>query len=187
MNCRGGVRAQIRIGSATSEKIWANRTVSTFRTCPMTPSAAARSPAMRAADILLRLLLAGGLAVDAYVHANLAGDFDAVQGTISQGNLFRIEAAVASLVALLALLLPRRRLLYVIGAVVAGSALGAVLLYRYVNVGALGPIPNMYEPVWYYQKSLSAVAEAVALAAAASGVVIAQLMKRKRVSGGARA
>jgi len=28
---------------------------------------------------------------------------------------------------------------------VAASALGAVLLYRYVDVGSLSPLPNMYE------------------------------------------
>ena len=128
--------------------------------------------ALRPADWLFRLVIAGGLAVDAYVHTKLAGDFDAVRGTISQGGLFRIEAGVASLVALLALLLPRRRLLYLMAGTVAGSALGAVLLYRYVNVGALGPLPNMYEPVWYQDKTLSAFAEAVSFVAAAVGLVL---------------
>jgi hypothetical protein len=36
---------------------------------------------------------------------------------------------------------------------------GAVLLYRYVDVGAIGPVPNMYEPVWFTLKTRSAVAE----------------------------
>jgi hypothetical protein len=43
---------------------------------------------------------------------------------------------------------------------VALSAFGAVLLYRYVNVPAFGQFPAMYEPVWFFEKSLSAAAEA---------------------------
>jgi hypothetical protein len=34
-----------------------------------------------------------------------------------------------------------------------------VLLYRYVDVGAIGPVPNMYEPVWFGEKLHSAYAE----------------------------
>ena len=49
---------------------------------------------------------------------------------------------------------------------VAASALGAVLLYRYVDVGSLGPLPNMYEPTWYFRKTLSAYAEGAAVVAA---------------------
>jgi hypothetical protein len=133
-------------------------------------AASSTSVPVRLADAALRFAAAGGLAVDAYVHAHLASDFDVIGGTISQGVLFRIEAAVASLVALLLVLLPRRRWLYLLAAVVAASALGAVLLYRYVNVGALGPLPNMYEPVWYFQKTLSAYAEAAAAALAVAGL-----------------
>lgn len=149
----------------------------------MTASTRPPSLGLRLGDRLCRLLLAAGLAVDAYVHANLAGGFDAVHATVSQGNLFRVEAAVASLVALLVLVLPRRRLLYVLAAAVAASALGAVLLYRYVNVGPLGPLPNMYEPVWYFQKSLSAVAEAIALLAALTGAIVAHRANRTAGTG----
>jgi hypothetical protein len=35
-----------------------------------------------------------------------------------------------------------------------------VVLYRYVNIPAFGPFPAMYEPVWFPEKTLSAVAEA---------------------------
>ena len=52
----------------------------------------------------------------------------------------------------------------------------AVVLYRYVDVPALGPLPAMYEPVWFTEKSLSAVAEAVAAIAAALGIL--QLRRR---------
>ena len=53
---------------------------------------------------------------------------------------------------------------------VAVGALAAVLLYRYVDVPASGPIPSMYEPLWFPEKTLSTVAEAVATLAALTGL-----------------
>jgi hypothetical protein len=35
-------------------------------------------------------------------------------------------------------------------------------VYAWVNVGAFGPFPNMYDPVWYTEKTLSAWAEGIA-------------------------
>lgn len=119
------------------------------------------------------MLVAAGLAVDAYVHAVIAGAYDMVGEVITQGLLFRIEAAVAGLLALLVLVLPRRWV-YGLAFVVAASAFGAVVLYRYVNVGSLGPIPNMYEPVWTIDKLVSAVAEAIAAVCALVGVLLPQ-------------
>jgi len=49
--------------------------------------------------------------------------------------------------------------------------LGAVLLYRYVNVPMLGPFP-VYEPVWFPDKTLSAVAEAVAALVAGAAALL---------------
>ena len=54
---------------------------------------------------------------------------------------------MASLAALAVLLLPRRRV-WLVALGVAASALVAVSLYRYVNVGPIGPIPNLYDPTW---------------------------------------
>jgi hypothetical protein len=116
-----------------------------------------------------RLVTAGGLAADAFVHADLAGRYDPIRQSISQGNLFRVEAGVAALAALLIVVIARRET-YAFAFVVAASALGAILLYRYVNVGTLGPLPNMYEPVWFTEKVAAAVAEAAALVAALGGV-----------------
>jgi hypothetical protein len=118
--------------------------------------------------LLLRLAVFAGLGVDAFVHFHLAGDTGQT-GTISESTLFWIQGAVAAVVAILVLIRPRP-LPYVIAFLVAASALGAVLLYRYVDVGALGPLPDMYEPVWYTEKVVTTVAEAVAAVAAAIGV-----------------
>ena len=118
---------------------------------------------------LLILLAVAGMGVDAYVHWNLAPGFDTLTGTasphISQGQLFRLEAALA-LVAILLLLLTRRRFAVVVAFLIAAGGLGAVLLYAYIDVGGVGPLPDMYEPFWYPEKTISAVAEGVAAVAA---------------------
>src|SRR5690348_3679851 len=121
----------------------------------------------------LRLLTAAGLAVDAYVHADLASSYDYSGQGISQGQLFRIEAAAAALAALLLILFGTRQLVWAYALMVAAAGVGAVLLYRYVDVGTLGPLRNMYEPVWYPEKSLSAIAEAAAVLPAACGLLLA--------------
>jgi hypothetical protein len=118
----------------------------------------------------LRLLVAGALVVDAVVHLQLAPLYDqAAPGGIGQGNLFRLESGVAVLVAVLVLLVGNR-LAFGAALLVAASALGAVLLYRYVDVPALGPIPKMYEPLWFTKKVVATVAEAVGVLAAVLGL-----------------
>lgn len=118
-------------------------------------------------EIITRVVVAAGLAYDAYSHLDLASGFDANTAVISQAMLFRGEAVMAGLVALL-VLITHGRAVVLFAVLVAGSALGAVLLYRYVNLGAVGPLPNRYEPGWYPEKILSAMAEtAVTLAAGA--------------------
>ncbi|MEN8651675.1 hypothetical protein ABCR94_13865 [Streptomyces sp. 21So2-11] len=111
-----------------------------------------------------RILAAAGLVVDAYVHAHLADRYDAVAATLSQGTLFRIEAALAALAALLVLAW-RRVPADAFAWLVASGGLAALLVYRYANVGELGPLPNIYEPIWSNDKKLVAVAQAVTIAA----------------------
>jgi hypothetical protein len=118
--------------------------------------------ATTAIRVPLTLLTVLGLGVDAYVHFDLAVQFDVGGGGLTQGLLFRIEAVAAIVVALIALVFPGRRWAVVPAFLVAVSALGAILLYRYVDIGQLGPLPDMYDPAWYPEKALSAVAEAVA-------------------------
>ncbi|MBV9012323.1 MAG: hypothetical protein JO272_09785 [Pseudonocardiales bacterium] len=125
------------------------------------------SPRPSAGELLARVVAAAGLGYDAYAHLDLASRFDANTAVISQGMLFRAETVLAVLAAL-GVLLTRWRAAVIFALLVAGSALGAVLLYRYVDVGVLGPLPNMYEPAWYPEKTLSAVAEAAAVLALAA-------------------
>jgi hypothetical protein len=134
---------------------------------------------------VLKLLAAAGLGIDAYVHWHLAGLYDGNrQGGLSQGDLFRAEAVASAVLAVLVLFVAVRRA-SVIGMVIAGaafvvaaSALGAVLLSAYRDIGPIGPLPDMYEPFWFPQKTLTAVAEGVA--AAASGALLVMLWRRWR-------
>ena len=136
-------------------------------------TAAANPPAALRPGLVTRgigLVAAAGLIADAVVHLQLAPDYQlAAPAGIGQGNLFRMEAVAAVLVALWVLVRPGR-LSFAAAFLVAASALAAVLLYRYVDVPAFGPIPSMYEPVWFPEKTLSAVAEAVAAGAALLGL-----------------
>ena len=131
---------------------------------------AARPPSLLA-SWALRVGTAAALAIDAAVHLRNATGYDAVKATVSQGALFRVEAGVAIAAALLVLVWPRRTS-WILAVLVAASALGAVLLYRYVDVGQLGPLPDMYENTWQVPgKLLSAWAEAAALVLAALGLL----------------
>lgn len=118
---------------------------------------------------VLRLVTAAGLGMDAGIHAYLAPT-QPPGGHISQTELFYAETVISSVAALL-VLLTAARLAYAFAFLVAASALGAVLLYRYVDVGPLGPLPDMYEPFWYASKTATALAEAVGAVAAAVAMV----------------
>ena len=123
------------------------------------------------ARLLLRLLVAAGLAVDAYVHFDLASAYDTTSARISQGTLFQIEGAAAAVAAVLVIAI-RRWITDVLAFLVALAGFAAVVIYRYVDVGAFGPFADMYEPIWYTEKTVSAVAELVAALAALPLVVL---------------
>lgn len=129
---------------------------------------------------LLTLLTVAGLGVDGYVHWHLAPSFDTLTGTanphVSQGELFRLEAAL-SLIAMLLLLLTRQRFAALVAFLIAAGGLGAVLMYAYIDVGGFGPLPDMYDPTWYPEKTISAVAEA----AAALGALCLLLIPSRRL------
>ena len=115
----------------------------------------------------LTVIVVAGLAVDAFVHFDLASAFKNVKSsTLSQADLFRAEAT-AAVVAAVALLVRPRRYTAAFAFLVAAAGTVAVVLYRYVDVGAFGPVPDMYDPFWApAEKTLSAIAEAAAAIAA---------------------
>lgn len=118
-----------------------------------------------------------GLAVDAWTHLDLAHNYVYNRtATVSQGTLFRVEAVAAIVVAVL--LVVRQNVWTALAAVaVAGGGLALLVLYRYVDVGVIGPLPNMYEPIWYPEKNWSAAGEAVATAAGL-GLLALSLQRR---------
>ena len=134
------------------------------------PRGAAR-PRSLIASWVLRVATAAALAVDAVVHWQNAPAYDGIGTTLTQGALFRADAVVAVAAALLVLIRPRPSS-WLVALLVAASALGAVLLYRYVDVGQLGPLPDMYENTWQVPgKLLSAWAEAAAVVLAGLGLL----------------
>ncbi len=121
--------------------------------------------------IAFRTVVVGGLIVDAYVHAKLASDYDIVEAGVSEGNLFRLEAVVATVVALL--VLSGRRIWLGVAAVVAASAVAVLLANTYLHVGSVGPLPDMYEPTWFAEKRLALIGESVAALGALAGLASA--------------
>jgi len=132
-----------------------------------------------------RIAAAAGLAIDGYVHFDLASQYAEAGGTINEGVLFRAEAVVA-LLAAVAIIVIGRRACYLAGLVVAGSALAVMLVSRYVDLGQIGPFPDLYDPVWFPEKLLAAFAEGAACVAALAAAIIAILTARTRSRAGRR-
>jgi hypothetical protein len=117
-----------------------------------------------------RIVVAAGLAVDAYVHLNLASTYAEAGGLVNEGVLFRAEAAVA-LLAAVAVVVTGRRVCYLAGFAVAVSALAVMLGSRHPDLGAIGSFPDLYDRVWFPEKLLAAFAEGTAGLAALIAVV----------------
>jgi hypothetical protein len=115
----------------------------------------------KAAIVAAGLTTVAGLSIDAYVHLNLASTYAEAQAPINEGILFRSEAVLALLTAL-ALITPRRRLPFVLGFAVSASALALMLVSRCVDLGPIGPFPDLYDPVWFSEKLWAAGGEAAA-------------------------
>ena len=152
---------------------------------------ASRSPAVHATttararvtagERLLALITAALLGYDAYVHLHDAAKYDGFKSSVmTEGTLFRIQAVVAIVVGVLLLLWPRI-ITWLLSLLVAGSAAVAVTLYTYVNVGQLGPLPNLYENTWHQPGKLpSAIAEAAAALISLLGLMLAARTRRRR-------
>jgi hypothetical protein len=109
----------------------------------------------------LRVVAAAALGVSAYVHLHLAHLYP-YPGTITGTQLFRAQGVTAIVIAV-ALLVTGNRWVWWAAALLGLASFGAVMLYRYVDLGAIGPLPNMYDATWQPSpdKLLSAVAELV--------------------------
>jgi hypothetical protein len=146
------------------------------------PSAQTSRRSASAAAALLSVGVAACLAIDAYVHLKDASDYSAVRTSVlSQADLFRVQAGLAIAAALLLLVRPRLWTWAAAGVLAAGAAV-AVVLYTSVDVGRLGPVPDMYEPTWALPgKVASAWAEGVGAVLALVGFVLA-VRRRRRIT-----
>lgn len=118
--------------------------------------------------LIVRLLLAAALAVTGGVHLELAGSYDRVGEQVTVGTLFRVQGVLALLAAGWLLVRRRARLPLAVALWLAAASTAAVVLSVYVRVPALGPLPELYEPVWYTRKSASALASGLAVLLAAA-------------------
>src|SRR5436305_1498579 len=150
-----------------------DRTRRLDRPRPLSPRPRPAGPRIRDGLVgsAVRAATAAALVVDAVVHFRDAGFYDAVAtSVVSQGTLFRVEGAAAVVLAVLLLVRPTRWV-WAAALVVAGSAAAAVLLYTSVDPGALGPLPDMYEPTWALPgKPISAITEVAGALLAAIGL-----------------
>jgi hypothetical protein len=141
------------------------------------------------AGYVLRAATAAALIVDAVVHFQDAHFYDANTGSLlDQGQIFRIQAVAAIIVALAVLIWPRWPS-WLLAFLIAASACAAVVTYNYVDIGPIAGLPNMYEPSWGPPgKVLSAWAEGTGAVLALTGL-IRELARRRAASGqrGARA
>ncbi len=121
------------------------------------------------AGTAVRLLTAVALAVSAYVHLDLSSAPYGAGGQLTLAALFLAQAVVAALVALWVAVRPGR-VAYAVAAGVAAASFLALVLSTYVRLPSVGPFPVLYEPVWYADKALAAVAAGTALVAALAGL-----------------
>jgi hypothetical protein len=126
--------------------------------------------------------VASGLAVDAYVHANLAHIYAESSGGINEGTLFRSQAVIAAIVAALVALMATR-LVYLAALLIGSSAAILATVATYYQIGPFGPLPNLYDPIWYPEKVVSVVAELVAALGALGALAV---MWRTSTKAGAR-
>lgn len=131
--------------------------------------------------LFLRIVTAAGLAVSSYIHFALATAYDANVADISQGTLFRVQASVAALAAVL-VLVTAHRAVTALALVVSAASLGAVVASVYIDLGAIGPFPNMYEPAWYSDKTISAIAEGISTVTAAAALLLTSRRRTVRAA-----
>jgi len=143
---------------------------------------------MRALRFVSVIITAAALVVNAVVHLALAGVYDAIPGTLlGQGALFRIQAVIGIVIAVLLVLSLRvqRIALFVAlsAAVVAAGGLALVVITALVplDLTAIG-LPYLFEPIWYSDKITTVLAQAVALITAlmAAGIAASATLSRRR-------
>jgi hypothetical protein len=83
----------------------------------------------------------------------------------------------------LALILSARRLSFLLSFAVSASALTLMLVSRYVDLGSLGPFPDLYDPLWFAEKLRAAFGEAAAGIASLAGILLLSIRAGLRPTG----
>ena len=131
---------------------------------------------------LAAIVIAVALLLNAWIHLRLAGPFDANPGALlSQGALFRIQAVVDLVVAVLIVVRPRPWTGLLAFAVAAGGAAILTLTTLVPLDGSLIGLPYLFEPAWYPAKQTSLVLQLLA-AALAVGLLLRAVRTRRPVA-----
>ena len=107
---------------------------------------------------IARLLASTALMVSAFIHGTLAIQLGVGGPLISQGQLFTAQAALSAALALA--LLTRDDRIWLVAVVLSVVGLGAVIASVYFPIPAIGPFPEIHEPVWLMTMVVSAFAQA---------------------------
>ena len=139
-----------------------------------------RAPSTRRqAPAALRVVVAVAFAVSALVHLDLAERPWFAGGEVTLSGLWLADAVAALLVGGWVLFRPSRAA-WAVAVLVATGSLLALLLATYVQVPGPGPLPTVYDPLWFTEKVVAAGAAAVAAAGAA--VALATTARRRGAS-----
>ena len=131
---------------------------------------------------LAAIVIAVALLLNAWIHFRLAGPFDANPGSLlSQGALFRIQAVVNLIVAVLIVVRPRAWTALLAFAVAAGGAAILTLTSVVPVDGSIVGLPYLFEPAWYPAKQTSLVFQLLA-AALAVGMMLHAVRTRRPVA-----
>jgi hypothetical protein len=106
---------------------------------------------------VLRFAALAALATSGYIHLNLASRYS-FGPAITQGQLFIIQGVVAILIGLW-LVIRDSWPSWVAAALLMASSCAAVVISTVHQIPAIGPLPSLYEPVWYTEKTISAFVE----------------------------
>lgn len=111
----------------------------------------------------LRVMGAVALGYSGYLHLRIALERPPLfaDGQVSLSGLFLAQAVAAAVVVVWVLVRGDLVSWLAFGAVAVGS-LAALVLSVYVRIPAVGPFPELFEPLWYADKYLAAAAAAVA-------------------------
>ena len=128
--------------------------------------------------MLLRVLGALALGYSGWLHLRIALERPPyfADGQVTLTGLFIAQAVAVAVVVVWVLVRGDRWAWLAFGAVALGS-LVALVASVYVRIPSIGPFPVIYEPLWYLDKNLAAVAAAVA-----SVVALIALLSLRRPS-----